>query len=221
MSAVSEYFGGLAPEYASFAQRAMPRREEMLRELVRCLPDGPRDVLELGCGTGTLTALLASRYPEASISAVDASGEMIRIARQRGPGGRLSFTIALFEDLDLAEGSFDLIASNMSLHHVADKGPFYKRLRRGLRPGGCLVFGDEATAAVRRIDELNWNGWLKFARLPGRLSEEEIAGIREHEKEFDHYETLPNQIDLLRAAGFDPVDCVWRYRIYGVYVAEA
>ena len=88
MSAVSEYFGELAPEYSSFAQRAMPRREEMLRELVRCLPDGPRDVLELGCGTGTLTALLADRYPEANISAVDASEEMIRIARDHLPDGR-------------------------------------------------------------------------------------------------------------------------------------
>ena len=221
MSAVSEYFGELAPEYSSFAQRAMPRREEMLRELVRCLPDGPRDVLELGCGTGTLTALLADRYPEANISAVDASEEMIRIAREHLPDGRVSFKIALFEDLDLAKGSFDLIASNMSLHHIAEKEPFYKRLRRALRPGGCLVFGDEATTAIPRIEELNWNSWLDFAHLPGHLSEEEIAGIMEHLNEFDHYETLPNQIDLLRAAGFDPVDCVWRYRIYGVYVAQA
>jgi hypothetical protein len=39
--------------------------------------------------------------------------------------------------------------------------------------------------------------------------------------EFDHYETLPDQIALLRGAGFDPVDCVWRYRIYGVFVAQA
>ena len=157
MSAVSEYFGELAPEYSSFAQRAMPRREEMLRELVRCLPDGPRDVLELGCGTGTLTALLADRYPEANIGAVDASEEMIRIAREHLPDGRVSFKIALFEDLDLAKGSFDLIASNMSLHHIAEKEPFYKSLRRALRPGGCLVFGDEVAV---QVSDHRWHGRL-------------------------------------------------------------
>jgi ubiquinone/menaquinone biosynthesis C-methylase UbiE len=222
MAAISDYFGTLAAEYDSFAQRAMPRRDEMLGELVRCLPDGPRNVLELGCGTGALTALLAERYPEASISAIDASEEMVRTARKHLPDGRVSFKIALFEDLDLAEGSFDLVASNMSLHHIADKGPFYKRVRRALRPGGCLVFGDEATAAISRIEELNWNGWLEFARLPGHLSEEEIAGIMEHLNELDHYETLPDQIDFAARRWVRPrrlrlaVSHLWRLRCAGI-----
>jgi len=135
----------------------MPRRHEMLAELVRCLPDGPRRLLEPGCGAGTLTALLADRYPEARICAVDAAEEMIRIARERVAHERVTFMTALFEDLDLASESFDLIASNMSLHHVVDKLPFYKHLRRALRPGGWLVFGDEVTAAIPRVEELNWN----------------------------------------------------------------
>ena len=126
MTAVGDYFDAIAAGYDSFALRAMPRYEEMLREIVRCLPDGPRDLLELGCGTGTLTAILMRRYPEASLTAIDASAEMIETARARVPPKCVSFTVSLFEDLDLPEGSFDLIASNMSLHHIADKGPFYK-----------------------------------------------------------------------------------------------
>ena len=69
MSAVDDYFNTIAAGYDSFALRAMPRYEEMLREIVRCLPDGPRDLLELGCGTGTLTELLARRHSEASLTA--------------------------------------------------------------------------------------------------------------------------------------------------------
>jgi tRNA (cmo5U34)-methyltransferase len=121
----------------------------------------------------------------------------------------------------LPEGSFDLIASNMSLHHIADKGTFYKRLHDAMRPGGSFILGDELTGAMSRIRELNWNGWLEFASREGHLSAEEIARIVLHEREFDHYETLPDQIDLLRGAGFDSVDCVWRYLIYGVFVALA
>jgi trans-aconitate methyltransferase len=114
----------------------MPRYEEMLREIVRCLPDGPRYLLELGCGTGTLTELLARRYPEASLMAIDASAEMIEIARGRVPATSASFVVSLFESLKLPERSFDLIASNMSLHHIAEKGPFYRRLHDAMRPGG-------------------------------------------------------------------------------------
>ena len=69
-----------------------------------------------------------------------------------------------------------MIASNMSLHHVAEKEPFYKRLRRALPTGGCLVFGDEATTAIPRIEELNWNGWLEFARLPGHSARRKLPG---------------------------------------------
>jgi tRNA (cmo5U34)-methyltransferase len=221
MAAVGDYFDTIAGGYDSFALRAMPRYEEMLREIVRCLPDGPRDLLELGCGTGTLTALLIGRYPEARLKAIDASAEMIETARGRVPAERVSFSVSLFEDLDLPQGSFDLIASNMSLHHIADKGPFYKRLHDALRPGGSFIFGDELEGALPRIRELNWNGWLEFASREGHLSGEEIARIKQHEREFDHYETLSDQIDLLRAAGFDSVDCVWRYLIYGVFVAQA
>jgi tRNA (cmo5U34)-methyltransferase len=221
MAAVGDYFDTIAAGYDSFALRAMPRHKEMLREIVRCLPDGPRDLLELGCGTGTLTAILMRRYPEASLTAIDASAEMIETARARVPANRASFTVSLFEDLDLPDASFDLIVSNMSLHHIADKGPFYKRLHGAMRPGGFFILGDELTGAMSRIRELNWNGWLEFASQKGHLSDEEITRIIQHEREFDHYETLPDQIDLLRDAGFDSVDCVWRYLIYGVFVAHA
>jgi hypothetical protein len=83
-----------------------------------------------------------------------------------------------------------------------------------------LVLGDELTGALPHVKQLNWDGWLEFARQGG-LGEEEIADTIRHEQEFDHYETLPSQIDLLREAGFSPVDCVWRYRIYGVFAARA
>jgi len=221
MAAVGDYFDTIAAGYDSFALRAMPRYEEMLGEIVRCLPDGPRDLLELGCGTGTLTAILMRRYPDAKLTAIDASAEMIETARERVPAKRVSFVVSLFEDLELPDASFDLIASNMSLHHIADKGPFYKRLRKAMRQGGSFIFGDELTGAIPRIAKLNWNGWLEFASRQGNLSEEEIARIIQHEREFDHYETLPDQIDLLSGAGFVSVDCVWRYLIYGVFLAQA
>ena len=221
MPAVEDFFGAIAPEYDAYAQRGMPRYGEMLSEILRYLPDSPRDVLELGCGTGMLTSPIAQRFPDASLTAVDAAPEMIDVARRRLAARQVSFVGSMFEDLQLAPAGFDLITSNMSLHHIAEKGPFYRRLRAALRPGGFLIFGDELKGALPRVQQLNWDGWLEFARQPEHLTEEEIAATIRHEREFDHYETLPDQIALLRGAGFDPVDCVWRYRIYGVFVAQA
>ena len=225
MTTVADYFRDYAPRYDSFASRAMPRYQEMLSEIVRCLPDHATDVLELGCGTGSLTALLARRYPEGRIVTVDAADEMIARARERlgsfaVRNGQVTFVSSLFEEMDVPERTYDLIVSNMSLHHVADKAPLYIRLQRALRPGGSFILGDELRGAMPRVEQLNRDGWLEYARRSGNLSATEIADIIRHEQEFDHYETLTRQIELLRGAGFASADCAWRYLNYAVFVAE-
>ena len=221
-----EFFDAMARDYDSIARRGMPRYEEMLDVQVGCLPDGLKDVLELGCGTGALTVRLAERFPDAKLVAVDGSPEMIKVAQARLAAladtvARPSFQLTRFEELGLSEGSYDLIASNMSLHHLVDKEPFYTKLRLALRPGGLLVFGDELTGALAHIEELHWDAWLDFARQPGHLTEPEIDEIVSHTEQIDHYETLPRQLALLRAAGFEAVDCVWRYLNYAVFVAQS
>ena len=86
--------------------------------------------------------------------------------------------------------------------------------------GGLFVVGDELSGASAHLQQLNWDDWLRFARHAGRLSDAEIAEVVRHEREFDHYETLPRQLELLNDAGFRSVDCVWRYLNYAVFVAE-
>ena len=222
-----EYFGTIAQAYDARALRGHPCYQEMLAQVVVCLPEEASNVLELGCGTGALTILLAQRFPGARLTAVDGAQEMIEVAKERlaaHRGDRLAdvvFTSALFEELDLADGAYDLIASNMSLHHVIDKAPLYARLHAALRPGGFFVLGDELTGAVPYVEERHWNGWLEFARQPGHLTEDEVADIVRHCEQLDHYETLPRKIELMSAEGYKTVDCAWRYLNYGVFVGQA
>lgn len=226
MSQSHEYFREIASNYDSIVLRAVPRYEEMLAELVRRLPEKAASVLELGCGTGRLTALLAANYPDAAITAVDAAPEMIEVARERLSHGseaavRVEFVASTFDEFSAPDGRYDLVVSNLSLHHIVDKKPYYSRVRKMLAPDGFLALGDEMTAEAPRIDALNRGDWEAFARQPEHLTEDELADILRHDAEFDHYETLREQIRMLSAAGIDPVDCVWRWRNYAVFVAEA
>ncbi|MEX0786998.1 MAG: class I SAM-dependent methyltransferase [Dehalococcoidia bacterium] len=220
----TDAFSAMAEDYDSIARRGMPVYDEMLNAVMACLVDGARDVVELGCGTGALTVRLAQRFPAAAITALDASPKMVDIARGRLEAARaaerVTLRVGLFEEIDLAGGSCDLIASNMSVHHVLDKQPVYTKLREALRSGGMLVLGDEVQSVLPHIEERFWNDWLEFARRPGGLTEPEVAEIIRHVDEIDYYETLPRQIELLSLAGFREVDCVWRKLNYTVFVAK-
>lgn len=226
MSSSHEYFREVAADYDSIVRRAMPRYEEMLAELIRCLPEKAESVLELGCGTGRLTALLATRYPEATITGVDAATEMIDVARQRvsdaGSGAsRVEFTASTFEAFSARDAAYDVVASNWSLHHIEDKEPFYARLRKMLAPGGLFALGDELVAEPSDLQERNYSDWLASVRQPEHLTEDELQDILRHDAEFDHNETLSSHLTMLRGAGFDPVDCAWRWRNSAVIVAAA
>jgi tRNA (cmo5U34)-methyltransferase len=224
-SKASDFFAARVAEYDSFMTRGCPRYHEMLGELRAVLPGTAVDILELGCGTGPLTMNLAERYPDARLTVVDGAVEMTEMARLRlqsahpAVARRATFVASMFEELRLQDGTYDLITSSMSLHHIVDKQPFYASLRAALSPGGKLVFADELVVADPEIQRQYWDWWLDFARRAGGLTEAEIQDCIEHMNAFDRYETLPKQLEMLTGAGFEDVDCVWRFLNYAVFVA--
>jgi len=104
------------------------------------------NILEIGCGTGNFTALLAGRFPAAKIVALDFSPEMIEQARAKLPANNIAFACAEAEDF-LAETpgkSYDLVASNGSLQWFSDIDRALDNIGRILRPSGgffCSIFG--------------------------------------------------------------------------------
>jgi trans-aconitate 2-methyltransferase len=125
-------------QYGKFgAERARPFED--LLALVEPAPDGRRieHAVDLGCGTGALTARLQEHLAGADTVGVDSSAAMLENARPLERAG-LRFElgdIAAFE----ARGEFDLVFSNAALHWVPDHPGLLRRLRDALRPGGQLA----------------------------------------------------------------------------------
>lgn len=104
----------------------------------------PREVLDLGCGTGAGTFALLARFPEAHVTAVDASVEHLQRLRdkacERGVQARVRTVQADLDDparLDL--GAPDLVWASASLHHLADPDRVLHRVHDVLAPGGLLA----------------------------------------------------------------------------------
>lgn len=218
----SEYFGSMVDSYDSLIRRAVPRYDEMVERLTTYLPRQARSVLELGCGTGNFSVCLSELYPAAKLTFVDASEEMIGTTSHRlqKDGSRLRFIKSRFEDLGPEIGTFDLITSSISLHHVADKKALYEVLYSKIEPGGWLMFADQLRGATGEIHELNWREWLAFCRSSGQCSAEEVRSLLDHAEAHDHYTSLQDHFDLLRRAGFTTMDCVWRNWIWGIVLTR-
>jgi len=192
----------------------------VLRELIE--HDGLSAIAIAGYSLGgNLTLKLLERFPAARVTAVDAAPQMTEVTAARAEGAdRLATVTARFEDLNFPPASFDLVASAMSLHHVADKAPLYARLFRWLAPGGALRVADQFLGATEAIQARHWDLWLAFCREPGHCTEAEIQSLIDHAAAHDHYEPLHAHFRYLAAAGFAVPDCVWRNSMYAVITAE-
>lgn len=217
----SAYFGGLSQEYDSLIRRVVPRYDEMIERLVEYLPRRASRILELGCGTGTFTLRLAERYPEAELTLVDASPEMLETVRARlDPSRAVRLREESFEEVELEPGGFDLVTSCIALHHVADKAALFRKLHAALAPGGALVYADQMGGATADHQRINWDRMIEFWTAPGHCTEEEIRGLLEHAEAHDHYAPIVAQITLLEQTGLRELDCVWRNHMWGIVTAR-
>jgi trans-aconitate methyltransferase len=97
-------------------------------------PKEGEKILDLGCGTGELTAQLAANG--AQVTGIDSSASMIESARQHYPG--VNFLVADATTFSLPE-KFDAVFSNAVLHWIRNKEKVLDRIHQHLLPGGRLV----------------------------------------------------------------------------------
>ena len=107
-------------------------------------------VLDVGCGTGTLAiAAKAKAGPAGEVQGIDASPEMIQVARRKATraGADVGFQVGLIEELPFDGGRFDLVTSTMMLHHLPEdlKRKGLAEVRRVLKPESRLLVVDFAS----------------------------------------------------------------------------
>ncbi|MFJ3231784.1 methyltransferase domain-containing protein [Streptomyces sp. NPDC086787] len=124
-----------------------PRAEAAAHAVLGLLPDTGRRLLDIACGTGSVTRRLAAARPGTRVTGVDLSPGMARMAAARLPGAVL---LADSRRLPFADGTFDAVTSVWLLHLLdrpADVGAVLAEVARVLRPGGVYVTTVDKAAA--------------------------------------------------------------------------
>jgi tRNA (cmo5U34)-methyltransferase len=219
------FWSARARLYDTFIRRVVPGYDTLLERLVEAVPGDARSVLELGCGNGNLSLRLLEQAPAAELTLLDASAEMLEVARARlaehRETRRLRFVQRTFEQLEAEPARYDVAVSALALHHVAEPLTVYQALHASMVVGGRLRIADGYAAADADLDSLQWRRWQDFWRQPGNLDDEEIEGVLAHARDHDHYHPIERHFEWLRAAGFHACDCVWRDGLFAVIAARA
>lgn len=122
-----------AKQYSMFEQQ----RTRPVRDLVAAIPEGDvRTAVDLGCGPGNSTEVLAERFPQAVVTGMDSSDDMLVDARKRLPA--LTFELADIGAWNPVQ-KFDVILANASLQWLPDHATLYPHLVNQLTPGGTLA----------------------------------------------------------------------------------
>lgn len=122
-----------AEQYLKFADE---RNRPSLDLIARIAVARPERIMDLGCGPGNSTAMLRRRWPEADITGLDNSEEMIAAAVESHPEGKWILADA---GTWTAQMEFDIVFSNAALHWVPDHEHLFPRLFSRLAPGGALA----------------------------------------------------------------------------------
>jgi tRNA (cmo5U34)-methyltransferase len=203
-----------ADAYDVAIRRFIPYYDDMLAtgvELLAALAPPAAHVLDLGGGTGALSAAVLGELPEARVTVLDVDGAMLDEARRRLArfGERVAFHEASFLDpLPPA----DAVMASLSLHHVHDLGAktdVYRAIHGALTAGGVFVNLDAAITEGPRLNALAFERWAAGMAEHG-ITEAEAQRHFTAWAEEDRYFPLDAELAALRRAGFAEVECFWR-----------
>jgi malonyl-CoA O-methyltransferase len=149
--------------------------------------DGPgKNILDIGCGTGSLTRLLKDLYPGSKVTGCDIAAPMLHKARELSGSNGAGLFAADCEGLALREGAFDLAASSLTFQWSPDTRLAFGEARRVLKPGGLFAFSTLGPATLHEL----------------KASYEEVISRRGHEyAPFLPYKDPVTLTDELKATG--------------------
>ena len=180
--------------YERFIGRWTRRLADQVAELAPPSSDG--SVLDVACGTGSMTAALTARWPDRRIVGVDVAEPYLVFARQRGDVGNAEFVRMDALSLNFEESAFSSAYAVIALNFMSDPAAAVAQMRRVVQPGGTVVAAG-----------WDFRGGLVYQRLLWDTAagiDPEAAEIRD--RIFSHPLAKPDGMtELLTAAGLREV----------------
>jgi tRNA (cmo5U34)-methyltransferase len=221
---VAALFDTAAEDYDRARRQLVPPFDDFYGTVVDSIPHEREDairVLDLGAGTGLLSAFVAQAFPRARMMLVDASPDMLGVARRRFADEleRFEMRVVNYAREPLPE-EYEVVMSALSIHHLdgTEKRELFRKVYGMLCNGGVFVNADQILGSTPEIEARYRETWLRQVRERG-VGEEDLAAALTRTEE-DKMSTLEEQEAWLEEAGFLQVDCPYKNYSFAVYVGR-
>lgn len=221
-ASITEKFNHHANQYDEQRRKLIPCFDDFYSipiSLINSKTSTPA-VLDVGAGTGLFSSYILNKFPNANMTLIDLSDNMLEIAKQRF--STLSNVNYIVDDYTTHpfQQKFDIIISSLSIHHLTDmeKKDFYQQAYSMLNEGGVFINADQVLGQTEFLEELYKKDWSIKIENSG-LTQEQVKAAYERTK-LDKMSTLADQLTWLNNSGFEDVDCVYKYFNFVVMFAR-
>lgn len=203
-------FSSTAATYDIARARLIPGFADFYATAVSLLPEHTNYVLDLGAGTGLLSAFIRERFPGGRLHLIDNSEPMLAQARERfRDDTQAIFELADYTTQPIDPSTYDAIVSALSIHHLPDaaKQTLFARILPALKPGGLFINAEQILHATPELEVEARTTWLNEVRALG-ATEQQITDSLLRQTE-DRCATIADQLTWLADAGFTGVQCTF------------
>jgi len=225
MEAIKTHFESEAKEFDETILKLIPYYETMVEIMITGLPFHPLDkveILDLGCGTGTISHAIKAKFPNSKITCLDISNNMLEMAKAKLVDySDIDYIIADFYDFKFIK-KYDAVVSSLAIHHLItdhDKKAFYYDIFSGLKNGGIFINADIVLGSSMNIQDIYMRKWVEFMAKHCSMDEIQNKWLVNYQKE-DHPASLTTHFNLMHEAGFEETDVLWKYFNFCVYTGS-
>jgi tRNA (cmo5U34)-methyltransferase len=209
-------FDATASTYDHDRSLLIPGCDTFYRWAIDLIPPRAKVILDLGAGSGLLTALVRDRFPHARIHLIDFSAPMLSLAGERlGNDPNITYQKADYVKESLPEG-LCAVVSSLSIHHLddADKRVIFKKIHAALKPNGVFINADQVSGPTPALEARYKTLWLQQVRTAGATEPQIEASLFRQQE--DRCTPVADQLHWLREAGFADADCWYKDNRFAV-----
>lgn len=211
----------MAVAYDELAAKTVPDMDRFYGAVTDAFPEQSERVLELGCGTGILTARIRRTHPDTAVICIDNSKAMLAAARQKP---ELEVVTLMQGDIrePWPDGPFDAVVSTFCLPALEpdEQRRVLGRAYDNLRPGGVCITGCVVRPPTAEEEQRCLARWERFMEDAGLEPEEIRRQLASWDGARPRIPTQEGFRKMLAAAGFVTIRCPYHHDLYAVFVAE-